>query len=151
MLTWAQLHELHRAGVEIGAHSHSHAELDQLPTAALRAELRTSKELLEQRIGTPVHTLAYPFGYSSKRVRDAVAAGGYRFAAAVGNRLTTSPLDPLALPRLTVRRSTSLATFDRIVSTLDVGHAYTLDRALTRGWALGRRARYAASRLRGRV
>jgi peptidoglycan/xylan/chitin deacetylase (PgdA/CDA1 family) len=151
MLSWKQVRELDRAGIEIGAHSHSHAQLDQLPGAALAAELRTSRELLEEHTGGPVTTLAYPFGYSSARVREAVAASGYRHAAAVANRLPSAEPDPMALPRLTVRRSTGLDAFDRIVHAAGIDRAYALDRALTRGWAVGRRARYAANRLRGRV
>jgi peptidoglycan/xylan/chitin deacetylase (PgdA/CDA1 family) len=151
MLTWKQVRELDRAGIEIGAHSHSHAQLDQLPAAALEQELRTSKDLLEDHIGRQVTTLAYPFGYSSKRVREAVAATGYRFGSAVANRLPTSRPDPMRLPRLTVRRSTGLDAFGRIADARGIDRTYALDRALTRGWAVGRRARYAVNTLRGRV
>ncbi len=150
MLTWKQVRELDLAGIEIGAHSHSHAQLDQLPGPVLEEELRRSKELLEEHTCRPVTTLAYPFGYSSKRVRESVAITGYRHAAAVSNRLPSAQPDPMALPRLTVRRSTDLDTFDRIVRGQDIGRTYALDRALTRGWAVGRRTRYAVNKLRGR-
>jgi peptidoglycan/xylan/chitin deacetylase (PgdA/CDA1 family) len=151
MLSWRQVHELDRAGIEIGAHSHSHAQLDQLGGPELEAELRRSKELLDAHTAAPVTTLAYPFGYSSARVRAAAAATGYRHAAAVANRLPSTHPDPLALPRLTVRRSTGLDTFERLIATQGLGRTYALDRALTRGWALGRRARFAANKLRGKV
>lgn len=151
MLSWKQVRQLDLAGIEIGAHSHSHAQLDQLSVAALEQELRTSKDLLEDHIGGPVTTLAYPFGYSSKRVREAVAANGYRFGTAVANRLPSSQPDPMRLPRLTVRRSTSLETFSRITGARGIDGTYALDRILTRGWAVGRRARYGVNKLRGRV
>jgi peptidoglycan/xylan/chitin deacetylase (PgdA/CDA1 family) len=151
MLSWKQVRALDRAGIEIGAHSHSHAQLDQLAGPALERELRSSKDLLEEHTGKPVTTLAYPFGYSSRRVRDAVAASGYRHAAAVANRLPSAQPDPMALPRLTVRRSTNLDGFDQIVSARGIGRTYALDHALTRGWAVGRRGRYAVNKLRGRA
>jgi peptidoglycan/xylan/chitin deacetylase (PgdA/CDA1 family) len=151
MLSWSQVRELDSAGVEIGAHSHSHAQLDQLPSRAVEEELRRSKELLEERTGRQVSTLAYPFGYSSRRVRDAVAAAGYRHAAAVANRMPSARPDPMALPRLTVRRSTDLGLFERIVRGQGIHRAYALDRALTHGWAVGRRTRYAVNALRGKV
>ena len=76
MLSWAQIRELAAANIEIGAHSHSHPELDQLSGAALCRELGDSRALLEEGIGAPVRTLAYPYGYSSKRVRLAARAAG---------------------------------------------------------------------------
>jgi peptidoglycan/xylan/chitin deacetylase (PgdA/CDA1 family) len=151
MLSWAQVRELAGAGVEIGAHSHSHPQLDQVSVPVLRAELRHSKTLLEDGTGQRVHSLAYPFGYSSRRVRAEVAASGYRYAAAVANTLGGPRADRMALPRLTIRRSTDVDAFERIIATQDIGRIYAADRALTRGYAVVRRARYAVHRMRGQV
>lgn len=151
MLSWSQLDEVAAAGIEIGAHSHSHAELDQLSRAALGQELSVSKRLLEDRLGREVPALAYPYGYSSARVREAVSAAGYRHAAAVSNATAGPRAGPLTLPRLTIRRSTSLDTFRRIVTGEGVAKIFLMDRALTAGWSLARRGRYAVSRVRGHV
>jgi peptidoglycan/xylan/chitin deacetylase (PgdA/CDA1 family) len=151
MLSWGQVRELVGAGIEIGAHSHSHAQLDQIPRAALRDELRHSKELLESQLGEPVDTLAYPFGYSDRRVRAEVAASGYRYAAAVNNALPGSRPDLLSVPRLTVRRSTGMDAFERMVQGEAIARTFAADRALTRGFAAVRRTRYAVNRLRGRI
>ncbi|SFF51307.1 polysaccharide deacetylase family protein [Blastococcus tunisiensis] len=151
MLSWAQVRDLAGAGIEIGAHSHSHAQLDQIAAPALEEELRRSKLLLEGELGQPVESLAYPFGYSSARVRAAVADGGYRFAAAVGNRLPGPGGDLMAVPRLTVRRTTGEAAFTRTVQGEGIARRFAVDRALTRGWAAVRRGRYAVNRVRGRV
>jgi peptidoglycan/xylan/chitin deacetylase (PgdA/CDA1 family) len=148
MLTWAQVREVAAAGLEVGAHGHSHAQLDQLPDAELQAELRTSRALLEEGTGQPVRALAYPFGYSNRRVRAAVGAAGFRHAAAVANALAGLQADRLAIPRLTVRRSTTPETFERIVRGEAIGRTFLVDRALTRGWAVARRSRSLALRLR---
>ncbi|MGY1635541.1 polysaccharide deacetylase family protein [Geodermatophilus sp. SYSU D00742] len=151
MLSWGQLAELAAAGIEIGAHSHSHPQLDQLPAAALATELRDSRAHLEDRLGRRVATLAYPFGYSSRRVRRDVAAAGYDFAAAVGNaRVRPSSTDLLAVPRLTVRRATTLDVFARILVQDDVTSTFLPDRALTAGYAAVRRTRYVVAKVRGR-
>jgi peptidoglycan/xylan/chitin deacetylase (PgdA/CDA1 family) len=47
MLSWSQIRELAAAGMEIGAHSHGHPQLDQLSRSQLRDELTTPKDLLE--------------------------------------------------------------------------------------------------------
>jgi peptidoglycan/xylan/chitin deacetylase (PgdA/CDA1 family) len=145
MLTWRQAAEVAAAGVEIGAHGHSHAQLDQLGDPALRDELRRSRGLLEDRLGRPVPTMAYPYGYSSARVRREVRAGGYTAACAVANAVMTGRHDRFAVPRLTVRATTSLAGFERALQ----GRGFGADHLLTKGYAVVRRSRYAARRLRG--
>lgn len=150
MLSWAQVRELAAAGIEIGAHSHSHPELDQLTDVALRAELRVGRALLEDCIGAPVRSLAYPFGYSTPRVRRAARAAGYRCAAAVRNVRAASSDDLFALPRLTIRRSTDYATFDSIMSGGDK-RIFRRDRLLTAGWAAVRSSRRAGKRVLGHV
>jgi peptidoglycan/xylan/chitin deacetylase (PgdA/CDA1 family) len=147
MMSWAQVQELAAEGVEIGAHSHSHPELDQLDDATLSWELRHSRDLLETAIGAPVRALAYPFGYSSRRVRSAVRAAGYRYAAAVRNLRSNPSDDLIMLPRLTIRRATDQASFAAAMTGAH-GRVYRRDRLLTSGWASVRAARRGANWLR---
>ena len=95
MLSWGQLAELSSAGVEIAAHSHSHPQLDQISEPRLRVELAGSRRLLEDRLGHPVCSLAYPYGYSSKRVRAVAREIGYLQAAVVANAVSRVCLRPL--------------------------------------------------------
>lgn len=141
MLSWQQVLEVSAAGVEIGAHSHTHRELDQLRDGQLARELRDSKSQLEDRLGGAVPALAYPFGYSSSRVRQAARAAGYAHACVVSNMTASPGSDPFMLPRLTVRRSTQLATFDQLIRGERVSRIYAKDRALTKGYAMVRRSR----------
>jgi len=143
MLNWAQIQELAAAGIEIGAHSHSHPQLDQLADATLCRELGDSRALLEEGISAPVRALAYPYGYSSTRVRLAARAAGYRCAAAVRNVRATSSDDLFMLPRLTIRRSTDQTVFAAVMTGSD-GRVFRRDRVLTAGWASVRGARRTA-------
>ena len=143
MLAWGQLAALSSAGVEIGAHSHSHPQLDQISEPRLRVELTSSRRLLEDRLGNPVYSLAYPYGYSSKRVRAVARESGYLQAAVVANAVATSACDPFGVPRLTIRRSTSLAAFAKVANQQRIRVHYAPAHALTRGWALVRRTRSA--------
>jgi len=139
MLGWSQLREAAGHGIEIGGHSHSHPQLDQLGDQAVRDELALNRALLEDRLCVPVVAMAYPYGYSSARVRRAAAQTGYRTACAVANRMArTGYPDPLTLPRLTVRAATSLEAFGRIV---EGDAAFLVERTLTRGYAVVRRTR----------
>ena len=141
MLSWEQLTELSAAGIEVAAHTHGHPQLDQISTARLHAELGDSKRLLEDRLGQPVCSLAYPYGYSSKRVRTVAHEIGYLQAATVANATAATTCDPFRVPRLTIRRSTSSATFDLTVNGKQIPLHYGRTRALTAGWAVVRRSR----------
>jgi peptidoglycan/xylan/chitin deacetylase (PgdA/CDA1 family) len=77
MLYWHEIAEAARAGIEIGSHTSTHPQLDQVPADLLREELSASKSLLEDRIGMPVPGLAYPFGYSNGKVRQMAREVGY--------------------------------------------------------------------------
>ncbi|MCG0069273.1 polysaccharide deacetylase [Streptomyces sp. FBKL.4005] len=141
MLDWGQVRALAAAGVEIGGHSHTHPQLDQLGDDALRTELTRCTEIVAAELGTRPVSFAYPYGYSSRRVRQAVRAAGYAQALAVGNALARRRQGPYALERVTVRRTTGAEEFARLLLGRAVTRAFAGDRALTKGYALVRRVR----------
>ncbi|HEY7486976.1 MAG TPA: polysaccharide deacetylase family protein [Streptosporangiaceae bacterium] len=147
MLSWSQVAEAAAHGIEMGGHSHSHPQLDQLPDAELRDELARNKTLLEDRLGRSVTTMAYPYGYSSARVRRAVRTAGYTKACAVANAIASGDSDVLALPRLTVQASTSLETFATAVAGRRIPLLYLRERTLTKTYAVVRRGRYATRKV----
>jgi peptidoglycan/xylan/chitin deacetylase (PgdA/CDA1 family) len=141
MLDWDQVRELACTGVEIGGHSHSHPQLDQLGDDALRRELTRCRDLVADELGALPVSFAYPYGYSDRRVRRQVRATGFAQALAVGNELARRRQGPYALRRVTVRRSTGIEEFGRLVEGRAIGRTFATDRALTKGYALVRRAR----------
>ncbi|WP_338776927.1 polysaccharide deacetylase family protein [Streptomyces sp. DG1A-41] len=143
MLDWDQVRELAAAGVEIGGHSHSHPQLDQVSDATLRFELIHCKEIVADQLNTVPASFAYPYGYSSRRVRQAVRETGYAQALAVGNGLARRAQGPYALRRVTVRRGTDTAEFERLVEGRAIARTFARDRALTKGYAVVRRTRQA--------
>ncbi|MGW4231441.1 polysaccharide deacetylase family protein [Streptomyces sp. NPDC004980] len=141
MLDWSQVRELAATGVEIGGHSHTHPQLDQLDDRALRAETVRCREIVAAELGEVPVSFAYPYGYSSRRVRRAVRAAGFAQSLAVGNALARRRQGPYALERVTVRRGTGTAAFARLVEGRAVTRAFVADRALTKGFAVVRGAR----------
>jgi len=140
MLNWRELAEVAEAGIEIGAHTIKHPQLDQLPDAELHEELYASKSVLEDHLGIAIPGLAYPFGYSNEKVRQVAREIGYGYAYAVDNALTTTGADNFALPRLTVKRTTTMESFRKMVNGHDT---LTLrrDRTLSSAFSVVRRAK----------
>ncbi|MFF3379475.1 polysaccharide deacetylase family protein [Streptomyces sp. NPDC002680] len=141
MLDWDQVRELAGGGVEIGGHSHTHPELDQLDDDTLRFELTRCREVVAGELAAVPVSFAYPYGYSSRRVRTAVRAAGFMQALAVGNGLARREQGPYALRRVTVRRSTGIEEFARLAEGRSTARDFVRDRALTKGYAMVRRAR----------
>jgi peptidoglycan/xylan/chitin deacetylase (PgdA/CDA1 family) len=144
MLSWSQVSEVVDLGMEVGAHSCQHPQLDQIPTAVLHEELYTSKARLEDQLGIPVPGLAYPYGYCNAMVRKVAKEAGYDYGYAVRNMMTTPSADLFRLPRLTVHRSTDLWEFQRLVEG-QFALSMVRDRALTATWSIVRRSRAALS------
>jgi peptidoglycan/xylan/chitin deacetylase (PgdA/CDA1 family) len=85
MMTSEQVHALHAAGMEIGAHTVSHPILAEIGTERARHEMAASRACLEEITGAPVRIFAYPNGTPLRDYRSehAALANEVGFEAAV--------------------------------------------------------------------
>lgn len=144
MLSWAQVGELDGAGVEIGGHSRTHAQLDTLPRKSLREEIDGCKWQLEDALGHSVVSFAYPYGFSSREVRAVVREAGWTSAASVRGAaaaFSSCEDDPLRIARLMVRADTDRARFERWTRGEGAPVAPFAETLRTRGWRTYRRMR----------
>jgi peptidoglycan/xylan/chitin deacetylase (PgdA/CDA1 family) len=79
-LNWKQVISLYIDGIEFGSHTCSHPRLSQLSSAEVRRELFSSKECLEDKLGTQIQVLAYPYGDSNLEVQQIASEAGYEAA-----------------------------------------------------------------------
>ena len=105
-----QVLECAAAGITIGGHSRSHADLRKCDDASLERELRGCREDLEDLIGRPVTQFAYPFGHFDARARAAVVAAGYTSAITTRRGWARPGVDRFTIPRSFIE-DVSLATF----------------------------------------
>jgi peptidoglycan/xylan/chitin deacetylase (PgdA/CDA1 family) len=98
-LTRSQLLEMAAAGVRVGAHSRTHADLTTCNDAELEREVRGSREDLEDLLGVACTCFAYPYGRLDTRVRAAVAAAGFHTAVTAVRGWARMNMDPLSVPR----------------------------------------------------
>lgn len=98
-LSWEQLASLAAAAWEIGSHTMTHRRLPDLDDESLDAELLESRLTIEEKIGLPCRSIAYPYGDWDPRVRRATARAGYTAGCVTGRALNA---DVLAWPRVGV-------------------------------------------------
>jgi peptidoglycan/xylan/chitin deacetylase (PgdA/CDA1 family) len=79
----AKLKDLAAAGWEIGSHSETHVDLTQDHDIVRYEELQSRLDL-EEAIGVPVKTFAYPFGTIDSYVCQGVQDYGYKAAVGLG-------------------------------------------------------------------
>ncbi len=111
MMSWNDVKTLPAAGIECGAHTLSHPELDTLSRSAALAEIKESKAVIERMTGLRITSFAYPHGYHDRAVRDLVEHSGYLSACAVKHGMSGADDDPFALARLMVTRDLSIDGF----------------------------------------
>lgn len=114
-LTWEQLRELPRFGIEIGSHSCTHRSLGTLGAAEIQDEAERSRRTLEERLEVPVSSFAYPYGtpaHYSALSRSLLAQAGYRTVFTSTHGAIDAVSDPWALPRIKVEGGDPLWTFD---------------------------------------
>lgn len=86
-MSWDDAAALVDAGWEVGSHTCTHPDLTSLDDTQLRRELVESKHELEDRLGVPCRSLAYPYGIFDHRVMVAARRAGYLAAAALPARI----------------------------------------------------------------
>jgi len=72
-----QIKEMAAAGWEVGSHSISHLDVTALEPYRQRHEVVDSRTELENALGVPILTIAYPFGLSNPGVIDYAHFAGY--------------------------------------------------------------------------
>jgi peptidoglycan/xylan/chitin deacetylase (PgdA/CDA1 family) len=134
MVTWSQLRDIAKSGVEIGAHTMSHPSLDSIDLSHARIEITESKRALEDGLGISVESFAYPYGNFSGAVRDLVVAAGYASACAVGYATSSPRDDRFALSRHMVRDNADLPDFDALLEGRPALLRCLGDRARSTAW-----------------
>lgn len=88
---------------EVGAHTVTHPMLPSLVLREQVAEIGGSKSALEQIVGMPVTSFAYPFGTWSAETASAVEAAGFKRAVTAQAGTVGRKFSPYAIPRLLVK------------------------------------------------
>lgn len=114
--TWAA------RGIEFGGHSRTHADLSTATPAEIADEVAGCKRDLEDVLGAPVTTFAYPYGKYGEQAHDAVRRN-YELGFGTQDGLNYLRTDAHLLRRMYAGPNQSLAAF-----------AFNLYRGRSAGW-----------------
>lgn len=117
MLTWHEIREMERSGIDFGSHTLTHPDLTRLSFDRVEAEICDSKAILENALGAPAECFAYPYGRYDNRSREIVRQ---HLACACSDRLglITADSDPYALERVDAAYLRADRLFDMMLTGL---------------------------------
>jgi glycosyltransferase involved in cell wall biosynthesis len=118
LLSWPEIMEMKRGGIQFGAHTQTHSRLTTLPVSQLRQEIEAERQALGVRIGGPVNSFAYPFGEYESTTKTVVEQAGYWGSCTVHSGLNTAATPLYALRRFEIFGTDSLLRF---IVTLGLG------------------------------
>jgi peptidoglycan/xylan/chitin deacetylase (PgdA/CDA1 family) len=107
-MSWQEIRDVRRCGIEIGSHTASHPELHKLSRNELCHELETSKRSIEQETGVAVDSFAYPYAFPEHRhafltaLRELLRRFGYRRGVCTSVGTAGPSSDPFFMPRIPV-------------------------------------------------
>lgn len=123
-MTWNELKELQNTGLfDIQGHTYSHPNFKHAKRSMsatgyenfVKKELVTSKRILEDKMGTKISYLAWPFGIYDKYLEQQAANAGYDMAFTIDYKSANRGFRPMAQPRFMIIQSESMKTFAGIV------------------------------------
>jgi glycosyltransferase involved in cell wall biosynthesis/peptidoglycan/xylan/chitin deacetylase (PgdA/CDA1 family) len=115
-LSWEEIREMARGGVDFGSHGHDHCDLTRLSTDELSREVLRSKQLIEENITGKIRYFSYPYGRYDRKTQRLVKRSGFEAA------FTTTPGNikvgdnPYALKRTLIAPSDSLFDFKKKIA-----------------------------------
>jgi peptidoglycan/xylan/chitin deacetylase (PgdA/CDA1 family) len=107
IMDWNALRGL--ANIEIGSLGHAHLHLTQVSEQEAKDDIERSKRTLEDELGLPCQSFAYPYGETNERVMKLVKEADFFTGCTLQAEISTLEHDPYALPRFAITQKMSLS------------------------------------------
>ena len=106
VLDWERLAEMRASGVvDVYSHTRSHLKGDRVPEEVVAEELRASKGMIEERLGSSCPYLCWPYGKFTPRATAIAREAGYEAVFTTRHDVVRRGVDPFDLPRIVVKDS----------------------------------------------
>lgn len=110
-MTWAQVEQMTRAGMDIESHSYSHPMLTRLSVEELLQEVRKASDAIEAHTGKRPRLFSYPYGHYNRQVVDVLRGEGYVGAVTLRSGTVQTSPSVFDLARVWMRYDDTLETF----------------------------------------
>ena len=111
LLSWSDVHEMKRGGMEFGAHTRTHPVLTQIAPEVAQDEVEGARRDLEHRLNVPIRVFAYPYGEHNPTVRALVKKAGFLGACSAASGINTLSTPLYALHRTEIYGTHSILQF----------------------------------------
>lgn len=145
IMSWNDLKDAASSGIEIGAHTLTHPQLDVIPLQQAQTEISLSKFVIEENLQHKVNSFAYPYGYHTSQLIEYVRLLGFTSACAVKNALSHSFDNPFCFARITIMRHFDTDKLADILAATQIPLAKDHEALRTSAWRIIRRLRFAVS------
>lgn len=115
MITWDNLKEMIKGGMDIQSHAVSHNPLSLLTNEQIKQELLESKNILESKLGIKVDFLSLPHGDYDRRVQLIAKEVGYKSIFTSEPKYFLKCNDDLLIGRIEIKKGYDTDCFISIV------------------------------------
>lgn len=124
-LTWEELKELQQSGMfDIQSHTYDHPNFKQMKkhmsadkyASYVKMQMEKSKKILEEKTGTKITLLAWPFGIYDDYLEQQAANAGYEMAFTIDARTANRSFTPMGQPRFMIIDGYTLQGFASIAN-----------------------------------
>jgi peptidoglycan/xylan/chitin deacetylase (PgdA/CDA1 family) len=111
VLSWDEIRNLIKNGIEFGSHTHNHYLLTFEDQKTIIEELRISKQKLEESLEEKIDSLSYPSGLCNSEIEKLAEECGYKAACSNFYGFNHKGTNLFSLKRLSLEESQSLDDF----------------------------------------
>ena len=108
LMNWDEVIEIQQSGlVDFGSHTANHIILDQVSLDIAREEIVQSRMAIENHIGVPIKSFAYPNGNFNSVLQKMVAENNFVGAVTTESGWVDNDVDVYAIPRIALHGDVS--------------------------------------------
>lgn len=111
LMSYAQLREIRRRGVDVASHAKTHTRLANLSFDAQLIELQESKLRLQDELGEEIKHVCYPYGSYNQDTLNAAKQAGYQTGMTCIRGAATPEFNLLELPRKAISYGDNMLGF----------------------------------------
>tara|TARA_B100000963_G_scaffold152543_1_gene132886 strand:+ start:2624 stop:3382 length:759 start_codon:yes stop_codon:yes gene_type:complete len=105
-VSWSNIKEMQKYGMNIGSHGLDHINFRKIDRKKIEKEFGTSKQIIEDKLGTKVTSFSYPFGEYTSSSHEMGQKTGYKYLFTSDHGLANS--SDQILPRNSINSTMSI-------------------------------------------